>query len=135
MVLNIHFTKALVLVGILVLFGIILFNKRIQHSRLEVFQKYSQIILPPDYEIKQNTAGAGNYKTNIVLVFQFDPKNYEMFLLQNKINTAALGGYEPGSWVKSGPVIFRERIFDAHTSLSEAIDTNQKMFEFHFKQK
>jgi len=134
MLFNIHLTKALILVSILVLLGIILLNNRIQHNRFQIFQKYSQIILPPNYEVKQNTAGAGNYKTNIVLVFQFNLKNYNLFLRQNKINSISLKAKNTNHWLKSGNTLHRKRIIDAQTIILELIHTDKKTFVFHFKQ-
>jgi len=130
----IHLTKALVLVGMLFFFGILLFNQRIQHTRLEIFRQYSLLTLPPAYEVKQNTAGAGNYKTNAVLAFQFDQKNYEAFLRQNKINSAAFKGSAPDGWIKSKDILLRNQTVDAHTTITEAINTKEKMLKFHFRQ-
>ena len=134
MLFNIHLTKALVLVSVLVLLGIILLNNRIEHNRLEIYQKYSNLILPPNYEVKQNTAGAGNYKTNIVLVFQFNLKHYDLFMRQNKINSISLKANNTNHWLKSGNTLYRKRIIDAHTIILELINTDEKTFVFHFKQ-
>ena len=65
MLFNIHFTKALLLASILVLVAILTFEQIIRHNRLEVFQKYSNLTLPPVYKIKENTAAQGNYHTDV----------------------------------------------------------------------
>ncbi|WP_026465049.1 hypothetical protein [Adhaeribacter aquaticus] len=99
--LNIHITKALVLVSLLVLLSIITFNKIIEHNRLEVFQQYNKLILPPQYEVKQNAAWPGNYKTSVWLVIQFDQKNFNWLLKENKI-PAFTNLDDQNGWNKSG---------------------------------
>ncbi|MDB5263749.1 MAG: hypothetical protein JWQ14_3032 [Adhaeribacter sp.] len=116
---NIHLTKALVLVSILVLIGIIGFNKIIEQNRIDLFQKYSTLVLPPDYDIKQNRAGTGDYRTNVVLVFQFDDNNFENLLRQNNINDRVVNSNQSNVWKKDGKILVRQRKIDSRTTLSE----------------
>ena len=131
---NIHLTKAFVLVGIMVLIGILLFNKKIQDSRLQVFHEYSYVTLPPAFEIIQNTAGAGNYRTNVVLVFQFDQENFELFSGQNSLYPASQNIKERGPWLRSGGTLTRQSKPDAHTIIVESVDTRKRMLKFYLKQ-
>ncbi|PIQ21099.1 MAG: hypothetical protein COW65_11100 [Cytophagales bacterium CG18_big_fil_WC_8_21_14_2_50_42_9] len=68
------------------------------------------------------------------MVFQFDQKNYEAFLRQNKITSAAFKGSAPDGWIKSKDILLRNQTVNARTTITEAIDTKEKMFKFHFRQ-
>ena len=132
---NIHFIKAWILVSVLVLISIFTFKKIIENNRLEIFQKYSNIILPPVYEIKLNTAGESNYRTDVLLVFGFDNKNYDLLLRLNKINTADTTHNQQNNWLQNGNIITRKRIIDAHATLREEIHIKQRMLEFRYQKK
>ncbi len=129
---SIHFTKALVLAGLLALAAIFTFNKIIQNNRLEIFHKYSQLILPPGYEIKQNTAGPGNYRTDVLMVFQFDQTNYNLFLKQNKIESTETP--DQNKWVNQNAKVTREIKLDTNTRVWETIHQKQKSLTFRFVQ-
>jgi len=132
---NISFAKALILAGILVLISIFTFNKIIQNQRLEIFQKYSDITLPPVYTIKQNTAGTSNYSTDVVLVFGFDQKNYESFLKLNKINNSSANRNRQTHWLSNKSILSRKIIINSNTTVLEFIHTKQKTLKFRYQQK
>ena len=116
------------LAGLLVLVALFTFNKIIQNNRLVIFQKYSSIKLPPVYEIAQNTAGTGKFRTDVLLVFAFDKKNYNLLVRQNKIS--------PGlnNWSSHGTQLIREYNPDSHTAILETVYPQHQRLEFRFRQ-
>ncbi|GEO05401.1 hypothetical protein AAE02nite_30650 [Adhaeribacter aerolatus] len=133
MPLNIHFTKALVLASLLILVGMFTFNRIIQQERLKIFQSYSHLQLPPHYEIKQNTAGTGNYRTDVLLIFEFDKQNFALFIHQNKINSGNTGGLS--QWQSDGTGLRRKLNIDAQTTVLETIFPAQQKLKFRYIQK
>ena len=131
---NFPFAKALILAGILVLISIFAFNKIIQNNRLKLFQKYSDITLPPNYKIEQNTAGTSNYNTDVILVFEFNRNNYESFLRLNSINNTAANRNKQNQWLSNRSILSRKIIIDSSTTVLESTHTKQKTLKFHYQQ-
>lgn len=131
---KIHFAKALILVSFLILVAIFTFNKIIGNNRLEIFREYSHITLPPVYEIKRNTAGAGDNQTDVWLVFGFDEDNFREFLKQNKITVPAADITQPQHWLKENNILRRKTRIDSLTTVSEAVDLERKTLEFRYHQ-